>query len=57
LALLFLRRVPLPPFLMKYEWLARLADKNAGIPYGVALASAALMVLPRTELFRAAIGG
>ena len=57
LAVLVLRSVPLPPLLLKQEWLARLADRKAGIPYGVALSAAALMVLPRTELFRLAIGG
>jgi prepilin peptidase CpaA len=57
LSLLFLRRMPVPRFLEKYEWIARLHDKNAGIPYGVALGAAAVMILPHTELFRLAIGG
>lgn len=57
LALLFLRRMPVPGFLIKYEWIARLHDKKAGVPYGVALAAAALMILPHTELFRSVIGG
>jgi prepilin peptidase CpaA len=57
LTLIALRRVPLPAFLMRYEWLARLCDRKAGIPYGVALSAAALVVLPNTELFRLAAGG
>jgi prepilin peptidase CpaA len=56
LALLSLRRVVLPPFLMRQDWLMRLAEKDAGIPYGVALSAAALLVLPHTELFRLAAG-
>jgi prepilin peptidase CpaA len=57
LGMIFLRRMPVPGFLIKYEWIARLHDKEAGIPYGVALAAAALMILPHTELFRSVIGG
>ena len=57
LGLLFLRRMPVPQFLTKYEWIVRLHDRKAGIPYGVALSAAALMTLPHTELFRIAIGG
>lgn len=57
LAILFLRRSPLPLFLMKYEWIRRLHDRKAGIPYGVALAAAALMTLPHTDIFRHAVVG
>jgi prepilin peptidase CpaA len=57
LALLSLRRVALPGFLARQDWLMRLADKDAGVPYGVALSLAALLVLPHTELFRLAAGG
>jgi prepilin peptidase CpaA len=54
-ALLLLRRFPLPETLASSQpWLARLADKQSGVPYGVALAVAALVVLPDTELFRIA---
>ena len=54
LAILFVRRSPLPLFLLKYEWVRRLHDRKAGIPYGVALAAAALMTLPYTQIFRLA---
>jgi len=48
---ILLRRFPLPAPVAGWPWLARLADPRAGIPYGVALAAAALIVLPDTELF------
>ena len=54
ITLLMLRRLPLPALLAAQPWLARLADQNSGVPYGVALAIAALVVLPDTELFRIA---
>lgn len=57
LGILLLRRTPLPLFLIKYEWLQRLHDRKAGIPYGVALAAAALLTLPRTDLFRLVVVG
>lgn len=57
LTLIVLRRTPLPTFLTKYEWVARLHNKKAGIPYGVALAGAALLTLPHTDLFRLAVVG
>jgi prepilin peptidase CpaA len=57
LALLALRRVPLPAMLHGQVWLLRLADKHSGVPYGIALAVAALAILPQSELFRLAAGG
>ena len=57
LALLALRRAPLPAMLHGQAWLLHLADKQAGIPYGVALAAAALILLPQSEFFRLAAGG
>jgi prepilin peptidase CpaA len=54
LALIVLRRAPLPAMLAKLPWLARLADPASGVPYGVALALAALLVLPHTDVFRLA---
>jgi prepilin peptidase CpaA len=44
----------LPQILADQPWIARLADRKEGVPYGVALAVAALTVLPDTELFRLA---
>ena len=52
LVLLALRQVPQPSFLLKQPWFARLSDHKAGVPYGVALALAALLVLPDTQVFQ-----
>ena len=54
LAILMLRRVPLPAALGRQPWLARLHDSRAGIPYGAALAAGALMALPQSELMHLA---
>ena len=43
-----LRTFPLPGVLLKYDWLARLHDSKSGIPYGIALAAAGLLVYPKT---------
>lgn len=56
IALLALRTWPLPAFLAHQGWLVRLHDEKAGIPYGVALAAGALLLIPQTELFRLAAG-
>ncbi|MBX3490066.1 prepilin peptidase [Parvibaculum sp.] len=48
LLLLSFRRLPLPEWLLRRAWIARLHDRTAGIPYGVALAVAGLIVFPRT---------
>jgi prepilin peptidase CpaA len=56
LCLLAGRRLPLPHFLAKQGWILRLHDEREGIPYGVALALGAFVILPHTEIFRAAAG-
>ena len=48
LLLLWLRRLPLPPVLMRQEWIYRLHAPTNGVPYGIALAAAALLVYPDT---------
>ena len=48
LALLSFRRLPLPDFMFRRAWIARLHDRDAGVPYGIALAVAGLIVFPRT---------
>jgi len=55
LALLALRRSPLPAAFATQPWISRLSAPSAGIPYGVALAAGAFVVLPYTEIFHAAI--
>jgi len=56
LALMGLRTLPLPAVLVGQSWIRRLHDTGSGIPYGVALAAGALLVLPHTEVFRLAVG-
>jgi prepilin peptidase CpaA len=48
--LLIVRRIPLPVTLLAKPWVARLYQKGHGVPYGVAIAVGALMVLPQTHL-------
>ena len=57
LLLLSLRRWPLPAALMGQSWLVRLHDSRSGIPYGIALAAGALVLLPHTDIFRLAVTG
>lgn len=45
---LFGRNVTLPQMLARQEWIARLHDSKAGVPYGIALAAGALLVYPET---------
>jgi prepilin peptidase CpaA len=47
------RAIPLPAFLIGREWAERLHRQDAGIPYGIALAAAALLVYPDTEWMKA----
>lgn len=55
LILLVLRRWPLPDLLARQPWILKLHDARSGVPYGVALAAGAFMLLPHTEIFRLAI--
>ncbi len=48
LALLQFRVVPLPDWLARQEWAERLHRMDGGVPYGIALAAAALVVYPDT---------
>jgi prepilin peptidase CpaA len=48
LALLQFRIMPLPAFCLNIKWVTRLHDRKTGVPYGVAIASAALFVFPST---------
>jgi prepilin peptidase CpaA len=49
LALLKARTYPLPAIARKHAWIVRLHDEKTGIPYGIALAAAALIVYPQTS--------
>jgi len=54
LTIIALRQCPLPQFLSRQAWIAKLHDARSGIPYGVALALGAFVLLPSTEVFRLA---
>jgi prepilin peptidase CpaA len=55
LMLIQFRNLPLPQVLARQGWVQRLHEKDGGIPYGIALAAAALFVYPQTP-WMAAIG-
>ncbi|MDI3470185.1 MAG: Type IV prepilin peptidase TadV/CpaA [Pseudolabrys sp.] len=46
-AMIQFRLFPLPKILAR-PWIMRLHEKDAGVPYGIALAAAALLVYPQT---------
>ena len=52
--LLQFRRWPLPMPLARHAWIERLHDRTCGVPYGIALAAAALAVYPHTGWMPAA---
>jgi prepilin peptidase CpaA len=49
LLLIQFRTFPLPHVLVGRDWIERLHRRGGGIPYGIALAAAALLVYPHTE--------
>jgi prepilin peptidase CpaA len=53
LVLLGARKAPLPAPLGRVDWLARLHNANAGVPYGIALAAAGLMQYPNSSIWSA----
>jgi prepilin peptidase CpaA len=55
LALIQFRMLPLPQVLAGREWIERLHRTGGGVPYGIALAAAALLVYPHSE-WMAALG-
>src|ERR1039458_6949495 len=48
LLLLSFRKLPLPDVLERRSWILRLHEDGGGVPYGIALAAAALAVYPKT---------
>jgi len=46
--LIYFRLIPLPSILHGHAWAERLHQKGSGVPYGIALAAAALLVYPDT---------
>jgi prepilin peptidase CpaA len=55
LLLLQFRNLPLPSLFMGQQWAERLHSKHAGVPYGIALAAAALLIYPETAWVKALI--
>ena len=51
LAILFARRLALPVALVGVRWIGRLHDSKTGIPYGIALAAAGIIVYSQTPIF------
>lgn len=51
LAILGLRNLPLMPVLARYGWLERLHDRKSGVPYGIALAIAGLLIYSNSIIF------
>jgi len=47
--------MPMPRALLGREWAERLHKRDGGVPYGIALAAAALIIYPHTE-WMAALG-
>lgn len=50
LAILALRRYPVPASVLRFAFIRRLADEKKGVPYGIALAFGALLTLGQAEL-------
>jgi len=48
LAMIRFRLMPLPQMLADQEWVKRLHRLDGGVPYGIALAAAALLIYPHT---------
>ncbi|MFY9627311.1 MAG: prepilin peptidase [Methylocystis sp.] len=46
-----LRRHELPEKILSVQFIARLAEKNGGVPYGIALALAGLFIYPQTGVW------
>ncbi|HEY8072185.1 MAG TPA: prepilin peptidase [Methylocystis sp.] len=51
IAILALRHYDLPEKLLSVGFIAKLAEKNGGVPYGIALALAGLMIYPHTGVW------
>ena len=54
--ILFYRQAVPPMWISGLNWAERLHDEKAGIPYGIALAGAALWLFPSSQLFLTYVG-
>lgn len=57
LGILYMRKLPMPEWAMGRSWIARLHDHRNGVPYGIALAIAGLVLYPETQIWRAVAFG
>lgn len=55
-SLLAVRRYALPAYLLGQNWAERLHAPTSGVPYGIALAAAALMIYPYSAAMKALAG-
>jgi len=55
MGLLVYRVMPMPMLLAKQDWAVHLHDRKTGVPYGIAIAVAALMVYPSTQWLQSTI--
>lgn len=53
-ALILARKMAIPGWMAKQEWIARLHNPRTGVPYGIALAVAGIMIYPQTPFWQAA---
>ncbi|MGH6840708.1 MAG: A24 family peptidase [Methylocella sp.] len=51
ISIIALRKLPLPGVLLARQWASRLHEPGTGIPYGIALATAGLMLYPETAIW------
>jgi prepilin peptidase CpaA len=51
IVIIALQHYQLPEKLLSFTFINRLAQKNCGVPYGIALAFAGLMVYPQTSMW------
>lgn len=56
LAILSFRSMPISTTILKMDWLARLHYRDTGIPYGISLSAAGLMVYTKSFWFQGAWG-
>ena len=56
IGIVYTRRFALPDALAGRAWVVRLHSRGNGVPYGIALAIAGLVIYPETSLWRTVIG-
>jgi prepilin peptidase CpaA len=49
-----IRKWPLPQPFLAQIWIARLHDRQSGVPYGIALAVSGLIIYPQTQIWLSA---